>query len=369
MARGTKKKQTVRSYKNPNGYGSVYKLSGERRKPYIVRVSIGWDLVEIDGKLKKKQKYFIIGYTESYEEGNIMLAEYHKRKNAGDIILKNDPSFKEIYESIIDKRIQGKSQSTAYSYAAAFKTLKILHDMPISNIKAITMQNIIDQEYNKGKLHDSLNNLKIVCNMVFENAFQNDLVNKNYASFIHIPKTKKVIDRIPFTKDEIETLEHNKNKPYVDTILIMIYTGIRINELLKTKIADVNLEERYFITGSKTDAGKNRIIPIPKQIYRTFVKYCSKGNDFLISDDGKQMKIYHYRDQIFNKIMKEFAMNHYPHDCRHTYASITDTLGMNKVTRQLILGHKGSDVTDNVYTHKTIKELVTESDMIWSKFC
>ena len=43
----------------PNGNGSVYKLSGNRRKPYVVRVTLGWDLSP-SGKAVQHKK--IIGY-------------------------------------------------------------------------------------------------------------------------------------------------------------------------------------------------------------------------------------------------------------------------------------------------------------------
>ncbi len=43
-----------------NGYGSVYKLSGNRRNPYIVRKTIGWEIDEVSGK--HKQKYITIGF-------------------------------------------------------------------------------------------------------------------------------------------------------------------------------------------------------------------------------------------------------------------------------------------------------------------
>lgn len=371
MARGKKKKQTTeRSYKNPNGYGSVYKLSGDRRRPYMVRVSDGWDLIEVNGKPKKKQKYFTVGYAETYEEGSIMLADYHKKKNAGLIVLNSRPTFKQIYESVLPKRLEGKSLSSKNAYGAAFKSLKPIHDTPIDQIKAVTMQNIIDDAYQKGNKKDSLSNIKMVCNMVFESAFQNDLVIKNYATFIKIPKTEKVINRVPFSNDEILMLKDNQDLPYADTILIMIYTGIRVNELLKTKTCDVNLEERYFITGSKTDAGKNRIIPIPNQIKEIIIKYYNTDNEYLINDSsGNKMTVNHYREYEFNRVMNELGMTHLPHDCRHTYASITDSLGMNKVTRQIILGHKGSDITESIYTHKNTQELISESDKTWANSC
>lgn len=36
--------------KLPNGYGSVTKLSGNRRKPYLARVTLGWTTDQETGK-------------------------------------------------------------------------------------------------------------------------------------------------------------------------------------------------------------------------------------------------------------------------------------------------------------------------------
>mgnify|MGYP000643140152 FL=1 len=41
-----------------NGVGTVYKLSGNRRNPYIVRKTVGWDIDTETGK--RKQQYITI---------------------------------------------------------------------------------------------------------------------------------------------------------------------------------------------------------------------------------------------------------------------------------------------------------------------
>ena len=57
--------------RNPNGYGTVAKLSGNRRRPFIVKKVIGWND-------KGHPIYEIIGYTETREAGNMLLAEYNR---------------------------------------------------------------------------------------------------------------------------------------------------------------------------------------------------------------------------------------------------------------------------------------------------
>ena len=61
--------------KLPNGYGSVVKLSGKRRKPYMVRKTVGYHIDPI--KEKKVAEYIIIGYTATKSEGLQLLADYN----------------------------------------------------------------------------------------------------------------------------------------------------------------------------------------------------------------------------------------------------------------------------------------------------
>lgn len=60
----------------PNGFGNVSKLPGNRRKPYRVRVTVGWETDETAGTIK--QKFKTIGYYETKEEGLIALSNYHQ---------------------------------------------------------------------------------------------------------------------------------------------------------------------------------------------------------------------------------------------------------------------------------------------------
>ena len=69
--------------KLPNGYGSVKKLSGKRRKPWIVEKTVGWDADLQTGKIK--QKRIIIGYFPTKKEGLEALASF----NANPYDLKN----------------------------------------------------------------------------------------------------------------------------------------------------------------------------------------------------------------------------------------------------------------------------------------
>ena len=105
----------------------------------------------------------------------------------------------------------------------------------------------------------------LLFNVLFAYAMKNDIVEKNYSQYVDVGKREGKINRKPFNQNEIQKIFDNVDKiDYMDTILIMIYTGLRVGELLDIKIKNVHLDERYMIGGFKTEAGTDRIIPINK---------------------------------------------------------------------------------------------------------
>ena len=76
------------------------------------------------------------------------------------------------------------------------------------------------------------------------------------------------------------------------------------------------------------------------------------------------MYYYIYYDCKFKVIMEQLQLNHKPHDCRHTFATLMDNAGANKVSIKRIMGHASTDITDKVYTHKDVAELLKAIDLI-----
>ena len=60
----------------------------------------------------------------------------------------------------------------------------------------------------------------------------------------------------------------------------------------------------------------------------------------------------------FQKIMGYLQMNHIVHETRHTFRSMLDSAGGNKICIDLIMGHSiQGGIGEKIYTHKTIEEL------------
>lgn len=102
------------------------------------------------------------------------------------------------------------------------------------------------------------------------------LYKKNYAENLKINvKYESSNERKSFTSGEIKLIWQNVNQnEYISIILILIYSGVRIMELLDLEKEDVDIEQQYFnVRASKTDSGV-RVVPIADKVL-PFWKYFS----------------------------------------------------------------------------------------------
>ena len=109
------------------------------------------------------------------------------------------------------------------------------------------------------------------------------------------------------------------------------------------------------------------MIPINKKIEPIIKRYYDKNKDYeyLITNFKNQKMCYsNYRREKFDNIMEKLQMQHRPHDARHTFASLMDSAGANKLCIKRIMGHASQDITDDIYTHKTLEELQQAIDLI-----
>lgn len=337
----------------PNGYGSVYKLSGKRRKPFIARKTIGWDD-------NGKQLYRTIGYYETKKLAWQGLADFNN--NPYDIEV-SELTFNEVFEKWKEQKYKDLSRSAINAYNACFSHSNQLHEMKFVNLKTIHLQSVIEN-CNKG--YETLRNIKSFFNQLFKYAMENDIVNKNYAPFVNIGKKTGDNSRKPFTNKEIEKLfQVEEDVPFVDTILIMIFSGLRIGELLQLKSCDIDLENATITGGIKTDAGKNRVIPINHKILPFIERRLSENNEYLmVNSFGRKMTYSNYYFDKFMHIMEQLNMDHRPHDCRHTFATLMSNSDANKTSIKKIIGHSSYVTTEKIYTHKDIEELRKAIELI-----
>lgn len=359
--------------RSPNGYGGISNLGGNRRNPFRVRITTGWEYDEKTGR--QKQKYATLGYYPNRKAAMIALAKYNESPYDLD---KNKITFGEMYSKWSATAYTEIGKTAVNSYTAAFKKLAPLHDRKMRELKKNELQDVMDAL--SGYSESTQNNAKIVMAGVFSYCMENDLIDKDYSKFVKTkpPKGKTEI-HFPYEAKEIKLLWDNldlavpirysakdiRNEFPVDTILMMIYTGVRPSELLNMKKGNINLKERYMIGGLKTEAGKERVIPIHEKIYPLIKARYDAAGEWLIPYKGdKPAALTQYRNFLFNPIMEKLQLSHLPHDGRHTFATFADNYDLKEYIVKLIMGHKIDDITKGVYTHTSPAELVAAVNKI-----
>lgn len=332
----------------PNGYGSVYKLSGNRRKPWVARKTVGWTFDQ--EKQKSFPVYKFIGYYASSKEALTALSDYNK--DPYDLQTVN-LTFRDVFEKWSDNHTTTVSKSSMTEYNKAFRVCEPLHDLKFTEIKLDHLQDFVDQS---GKNEPTLKKVKSLLSMMWEYAVIHEIItpDKNRIRYLNIKKgNPNKVARGIFTTDQINTLwESLESNEDFGIILIMIYTGVRISELLDLKKDDVHLQERWFyIRESKTEAGV-REVPIAEKIVPIMDRWIRKDSEYLIcSPQGKHIRYQKFHEKHWVPALEGLGFNHTPHDTRHTCVSMLTTAGVDERIIKKIVGHKGSGVTEAVYTH------------------
>lgn len=355
--------------KSPNGFGTIYKLPGKRTNPYRAVKTDKWVL---DATTRRsKQLRYTIGYYATREEAMIALANYNE--NPYDIKADNI-TFSEVYGKWSESYFPTLSNaSSVRTVKAAYAYCNGLYDMRMKDIKVSHLEGTI---LNADVGDSTKNRIKSLFNMLYKYSIAHDIVEKDYASVMFANgnpiKRKNEKEIIPFTSDEVSLLWDNKDLiPFADMILIGVYSGWRPQELAILKVADVDLENATMKGGLKTDAGKNRIVPIHSLIMPLIENRMQEAtalqSAYLFNDENGQQGTYMTYDKYrsrFRKVMDRLKMEHRPHETRHTFITKAKACNVDEYILKLIVGHAIEDITEKVYTHRTIEQLKAEMEKI-----
>ncbi len=352
-------KTTHKPRRQENRFGCISKLSGTRRKPWRARAFVSCSFDKIKGKYI--QEYKTVGYYKTYAEAENALYQYNKNPydlDCGKI------TFGQVFERWSDEAYPTMSQSNIQSYNAAYKVCSEIENRPLVEIRYQELQRVIDES---GKNYPTLRKILLLFHMIYKWSAKNEITNNNQAQFVDIKQYKdknpNKIDRLPFSKEEVERLwKWSDRNEYVSVILMMIYSGVRQGELRDLKKENVHLDEKYFfIEKSKTPSGI-RNVPISDKVLPFFKYWYEKNSsEYLITTrDGMHLNDRNFRDSYFVQVLDQVGIQgeHKPHDTRHTCISMLTVAGVDERLIKKIVGHSGKGVTENVYTHIEMEELL-----------
>lgn len=337
-----------------NGTGSITKLSGNRRNPYRVRIH----LKNAMGRSFRMD----LGCFGTKKEAVEALAAY--QTNPYDIRI-DKLTFKDIYEKWSNYEFPTMSTARKRVYERMFEKCIGLHNKPFKTIRHTDFATILDN--NTYSLGIEIKNL---FSKMSAFAMKNDLIEKDYSKFLEYRKKKETkVERNIFSAEELQILWDNLYKVVeVDTTLVMIYSGMRIGEIIGLTKDNIDLENRTIKgAGIKTEAGKNRVIPIHSKIFPLILnRFKMSSSELIFELKGDTYAAKHdYYSRMLKKMTKELKLSkHTAHDCRHTFATLMNDANSNTTAIKNIIGHSSFDLTEKVYTHKSVEELRKEIEKI-----
>lgn len=355
----------------PNGFGQISQIKNARlRKPFRAMVTVG--KTETGKPICRLLKP--VAYFSTYNEAYAALLEYNKKPYCLTGDMTGDELFEEWYRV---KEKEGATDVNLRDTRRSWKYCSILYNMRVTDIRAQHIREciengeaIIQGKPNKPKPLQQ-RKIKTVLNQLFDYALSYDLVDKNYARNYQMPKnitqelSEVAMSHISFTDEELTKLwKGSTYNTCIQMMLIQCYSGWRPQELINMKISDVDLENWAFTGGMKTEAGKNRVVPIHSKIQK-LVKYnydqaLDRHCEYLFSrEDGRTGRIIPYTyDRLYEDFKyiitaKKLNPNHRPHDGRKQFVTMCNRYEVNEYAIKKFVGHKITDVTERVYTDRS----------------
>ena len=253
-----------------------------------------------------------------------------------------------------------------------------LGDMELDDLSPLVLQAFITELLQNGNKRTgmslSANSVNAVISVIqssLKAAHMLGLAKEYTADKLKRPKLKeKPVECFTFTEQkqiEAAVLSSKKNKLY--GILLCLYSGLRIGELIALQWSDIDLakgilavskschdsRDGLVIDEPKT-ASSRRAIPLPKQLLPILKRIKKKSDSpFVVSANGKPVSVRSYQ-RSFELLLKRLHIPHKGfHSLRHTFATRALECGMDVKTLSEILGHKNPTVTLNRYAHSLME--------------
>ena len=353
-----------------NGDGTIFL----RGKTYSVRITIGW-------------KQTANGYTPIFaEKGGFKtqreakeyiptLREQATQKSAEPVVRHGIDytriTFKELYDKLIDREAKRITKSTLNCYKAAYKYYEDIHHLPFCELNTEDWQLCIDDCPHGIRTKE---NMKALGTKMYKMAAELRVfglsTSTDFATLVWMDREEHE-SRKPFTTEEMTKLKAaaSSGVPYANYVLAMCYTGFRPSEFLALERDAYDPVKRTLRGGAKTEAGKNRIVPVHPLIQAFVAERYLSGAKFLFGDSkGAQLTLNHFRSRMFYPAL-EFAgiqkcpeendkerPERTPYSCRHTFATMMKDVAGAAKDKAALMGHTSYEMTLH-YQHEDYESL------------
>ena len=259
--------------------------------------------------------------------------------------------------------------STMGCYSAAFQFFRPIWHMDLRSISIDDLQDCIDT---CGRGRRTMENMRAVVGLVYKYAIPRKLADLNLAQYLKISADPS--DHRPgFTPEEIEQIRKNVGiVDGADILLCMIYTGFRPSEFLSLTGADYDRDRQTLTGGSKTEAGRGRIVTISPKI--AHLVPCVPP-DAPLFGHGESLKAFTEKTfypavegcGIDNPIVEVgggiLRHKYTPHSTRHTFATLMKSAPGAEKDKLELIGHASSEML-RYYQDVGIEDLRKITDRI-----
>lgn len=335
---GKKQAQAPRkNTKRGNGTGSVYR-NGDK---WVAAITKGY---RIEGDKKKRIVVKKCGLKTKKEAIEYLTTLAGKPQREKDI------TWRALYELWLPTHRAGKS--TMDCYKSAEKYFAPLEFWKLKEIEIDDLQECLD-DCPKGRR--TKENMKALCGLMYKYAIPRGYAPLNLAQYL-IMSGDHSEERESFNAEQLEAIRAACGKvPYADYIYCMCYLGFRPSEFLALDVSNYDADEKTITGGAKTEAGKNRIVPISEKI-QPIISGLANGRSegaLFCDSEGNAFSYDKFRAACFYPAIDAIGIDnpiingkhkYSPHTCRHTFATLMKRINAPDKDKMKLIGHASAEM-------------------------
>lgn len=352
--------------KRENGSGSIVKRKRANGTKYFAYSPVSYEEDET-GKVKAIR--ICIGSYSKKSDARSALDDWLKHPSD-----KINYTLADVYRDWSVSAFDDLSKQTKTNYETSWKKITdyTTPDLARTQIKLITTAELrellnyyarsrtVDGEEKKPLSKSYISKIKALLTQLYRYAMENNIVDRNYAELVKVPKMEENKKRA-FSDMEFAILEKGYTKVSGgDAVYALCYLGFRVSEFCSLTRFSYDPQNHTLTGGMKTEAGKDRVVPIHPKIRSIVAQWAQATTGTLYpSPNGKPYDKDSFRKKVWNPVIEKLGLSNdlTPHSARHTCGTMLSAGGARPEDIQRILGHEDYSVTANTYINQDLHAL------------